>query len=117
MCVGWHGGVYAQDLQVSITGKAKPTISIETLDAENKVTISDESGYVLQQVDYDFPSSKDPSFLVYGNPFESIIRENIANFLWINRQGQIIHSESNRDRKSTRLNSSHPSRYRMPSSA
>jgi len=95
VCVGWHGGVYAQDLQVSITGKAKPTISIETLDAENKVTISDESGYVLQQVDYDFPSSKDPSFLVYGNPFESIIRENIANFLWINRQGQIIHSESN----------------------
>lgn len=73
VCVGWHGGVYAQDLQVSITGKAKPTISIETLDAENKVTISDESGYVLQQVDYDFPSSKDPSFLVYGRDRKSVV--------------------------------------------
>jgi hypothetical protein len=95
LCIGWQGGIYAQDLQVSMTGKAEPAIFIETLDAENKVTISDESGYVLQQVDYDFPSSKDPSFLVYGSPFGSIIRENIANFLWINRQGQIIHSESN----------------------
>jgi hypothetical protein len=95
LCIGWQGGIYAQDLQVSMTGKAEPAIFIETLDAENKVTIFDESGYVLQQVDYDFPSSKDPSFLVYGSPFGSIIRENIANFLWINRQGQIIHSESN----------------------
>ncbi len=95
VCVGWHGGIYAQDLQVSMSGKAEPTIFIETLDAENKVTIFDESGYVLQQVDYDFPYSKDPSFLVYGSPFGSIIRENIANFLWINRKGQITHSKSN----------------------
>ncbi len=95
LCIGWSVGIHAQDLQVSMTGKAEPTIQVEAIIAENKIMISDESGYVLQQVDYDFPSIKDPSFLVYGSPFWSIIRENIANFLWINRQGQIIHSESN----------------------
>ena len=95
MCVGWQVGIQAQDLQVSITGNTEPSIQVETLIAENKIIISDASGVILQQIDYTFPSNQDPSFLVYGNPSESIIRENIANFLWINREGKIIHSESN----------------------
>lgn len=95
VCLGWQVGIQAQDLQVSIIGNTEPSIQVETLVAENKIIISDASGVILKQVDYTFPSNLDPSFLVYGSPSESIIRENIANFLWINRQGKIIHSESN----------------------
>ena len=95
MCVLMASWYTSPRLQVSITDNTEPSIQVETLVAENKIIISDASGVVLQQIDYTFPSNQDPSFLGLWNPSESIIRENIANFLWINREGKIIHSESN----------------------
>ena len=80
VCVLMASWYTSPRLQVSITGNTEPSIQVETLVAENKIIISDASGVVLQQIDYTFPSNQDPSFLVYGNPSESIIREKYRQF-------------------------------------
>ena len=95
MCVGSQVSAQAQDLQIAVTASEESSIQIETVATENSIIVKDATGFVLQQVAYTFPASQDPTFMVYASPYESIIRENVANFLWINRRGEIIHSESN----------------------
>lgn len=95
MYVGLYVSAQAQDLQIAVVASEESRIQIETMITENSIIIKDAMGFVLQQAAYTFPTIQDPTFMVYASPYESIIRENVANFLWINRRGKIIHSESN----------------------
>ena len=68
MYVGLYVSAQAQDLQIAVVASEESRIQIETMITKNSIIVKDAMGFVLQQAAYTFPTSQDPTFMVYASP-------------------------------------------------